>query len=77
MNWKNENNKWSREFVFSNFVEAMDFANKIVPIAEKADHHPDLFIHSYNKVRVELFTHSVGEITEKDYSLADEIDRIN
>ena len=58
------------------FVQAVDFVNKIVPLVEKADHHPDIFIHSYKKVRIELFTHSKGKITEKDYDLAKEIDNL-
>jgi 4a-hydroxytetrahydrobiopterin dehydratase len=76
MDWKTENNKWVKEFEFANFVQSVDFVNKIVPIAENADHHPDIFIHSYKKVRIELFTHSKGKITDKDFSLAKEIDEI-
>ncbi len=76
MDWKTENNKWVKEFVCSNFVEAVEFVNKIVPLAESANHHPDIFIHSYKKVRIELMTHSEGKITEKDYNLAKEIDKI-
>jgi 4a-hydroxytetrahydrobiopterin dehydratase len=76
MDWKTENNKLAKEFVFADFVQAVDFVNKIVPFAEKANHHPDIYIHSYKKVRIELFTHSKGKITDKDYDLAREIDRI-
>lgn len=76
MNWTTENNKWVKEFVFANFIKAVEFVNKIVPLAESADHHPDIFIHSYKKVRIELITHSKGKITEKDYKLAEEIDKI-
>lgn len=77
MGWKTENNNLVKEFVFSDFEQAVDFVNKIVPLAEKANHHPDIYIHSYKKVRIELFTHSEGKITEKDYDLAIEIDRIS
>ncbi len=76
MDWKTVNNKLVKEFVFANFAEAVEFVNKIVPIAEKADHHPDIFIHSYKKVRIELMTHSKGKITDKDYNLGKEIDLI-
>ncbi len=74
--WKTENNYLEKEFVLSNFKEAVDFVNKIMPLAEEADHHPDIFIHSYKKVKVMLFTHSEGKITDKDYSLAEQIDAI-
>jgi len=76
MDWKTDNNKWVKEFEFSNFAEAVNFVNKIVPLAESADHHPDILVHSYKKVRIELFTHSLGKITDKDYDLAKEIDKI-
>jgi len=76
MDWKTENNKLVKEFEFMNFVQAVDFVNKIVPLAEGTNHHPDVLIHSYKKVRIELITHSKGKITEKDYDLADKIDKI-
>ena len=76
MDWKTENNKLVKKYEFKNFVQAVDFINKIVPLVEKADHHPDIFIHSYKKVRIELFTHSKGKITEKDYDLVKEIDNL-
>lgn len=74
MDWKTENDKLVKEFVLKNFKEAVSFVNQILPLAEAADHHPDVFIHSYKKVKVMLFTHSEGKITEKDYSLAKQID---
>ena len=74
MNWKEENNKLVKEFDLGNFVKAIDFVNKITPLAENADHHPDILIHSYKKVKIVLTTHSEGKITEKDYDLAERID---
>ena len=76
MDWKKESNTWVKEFVFSNFKEALDFVNRIMPLAEEADHHPDILIHSYKKVKVMLTTHSEGKITEKDYVLAEKIDKL-
>lgn len=74
--WKNLNNKLERELVFKDFKEAMDFINKMAIVAEKINHHP-YFSNSWNKVHVELTTHSAGnKVTEKDYKLADEIDHI-
>ncbi|HRX12553.1 MAG TPA: 4a-hydroxytetrahydrobiopterin dehydratase [Draconibacterium sp.] len=77
MDWTIKDNKLVKEFEFLNFVKATEFVNKIVPIAENADHHPDIIIHSYKKVRVELFTYSKGKITDKDYNLAREIDKVS
>ena len=74
--WKSENKYLEKEFVMKNFEDAVGFVNKILPLAEAADHHPDILIHSYKKVKVMLFTHSEGKITDKDYALAEEIDAI-
>jgi 4a-hydroxytetrahydrobiopterin dehydratase len=74
MDWKIENNLLTKEFTFTDFVEAVLFVDKIVPIAQEMDHHPDLLIHSYKKVKVMLFTHEEKKITEKDYELAEKID---
>jgi len=76
MNWKIQDKYLTKEFKFTNFVETIDFINKILPLAEAANHHPDILLHSYNKVKVMLYTHSKNSITEKDYSLAKQIDEI-
>ncbi len=74
MNWETENNTLVKEFKLENFEDAVSFVNQIMPLAEASDHHPDVLIHSYKKVKVMLFTHSEGKITEKDYNLAKQID---
>jgi 4a-hydroxytetrahydrobiopterin dehydratase len=75
-NWIIENNQLTRTFVRSNFVEAVEFVHKIVPIAEEADHHPDIEIFGYKKVKVKLISHDVGKITEKDVHLAKKISQL-
>ncbi len=67
--------KISKLFKFKTYVEAMDFANKITPIAESEGHHPDLAI-GWGKVEVELTTHSIGGLSENDFILAAKIDKI-
>lgn len=75
--WTNEDGILSKIFTFNNFVEAIDFVNKIVPLAEMANHHPDIEIFSYKNVKVKLSTHDAGNrVTEKDLELAKEIDQI-
>lgn len=64
-----------KEFDCGNFVGSVEFINRITPLAEAAFHHPDLVI-SWNIVHVTLMTHSELRITEKDYSLAAEIDKV-
>lgn len=76
MVWEIENNRLSKEFEFKNFDEAVKFVNAILPLAEKMNHHPDIFIHSYKYVKIILFTHSQNKITQEDYSLAILIDKL-
>lgn len=74
MNWKIEGKTLTKEFEFANFRQAVGFVDKILPLAEAANHHPDVSIHSYNKVKVVLSTHSEDAVTAKDYDLAKQID---
>ena len=74
MDWEIIKGKLSKEFEFNDFMKVIGFVNKIASLAEKENHHPDLFIHSYKKLRITLFTHSENKITEKDYDLAKKID---
>lgn len=73
--WINIGNMIEKEFVFKDFVEAIGFIVKAGLLAEKADHHPELW-NSYNKVKVQLTTHSSGGLTEKDFDLALKIEQI-
>lgn len=75
--WTEENGTLTRIFTFENFIEAVDFVNKILPVAEKLNHHPDVEIFSYKNVKIKLTTHDEGnKITDKDIELAKEIDKI-
>ncbi|MEK7660241.1 MAG: 4a-hydroxytetrahydrobiopterin dehydratase [Patescibacteria group bacterium] len=67
--------KLSHIFTFTNFVEAMQFVDKVADIAESEGHHPDIHI-SYNKVTLELSTHAIGGLSENDFILAAKIDTI-
>lgn len=63
-------------FTFENFKVAINFINKVAELAEKENHHPEI-INVYNKVTFKLCTHDAGNIiTEKDYFLAHEIEKI-
>ncbi len=70
-----EDKKIERVFKFKNFIQAMDFANKIAEIAESENHHPDLHI-SWGKVRVEISTHAIGGLSINDFILAAKIDKL-
>lgn len=74
--WKEEKNKITKTFEFSDFSAALEFVNKVGALADKADHHPDICLHDYKKVTITLSTHSEGKVTDKDHKLASEIDNI-
>jgi 4a-hydroxytetrahydrobiopterin dehydratase len=65
----------ARSFRFRNFSDAMQFVNKVARFAERANHHPDIMIR-YDKVRLTLTTHDEGGLTEKDFKLAGQINRL-
>ena len=63
-----------RQYTFKDFMEAIGFVNVLADLAEAADHHPDILIHGYKRVRLTLSTHSEGGLTERDFDLAAKID---
>ena len=67
--------KLQRKFKFKNFVEAMEFVNKVADLAESEGHHPDIAI-VYSRVTLELFTHEVGGLSENDFILAAKINQL-
>ncbi|HZW37751.1 MAG TPA: 4a-hydroxytetrahydrobiopterin dehydratase [Ignavibacteriaceae bacterium] len=69
--WQLDGNSIYKEFNFKDFKESLNFINKVGDEAEKMDHHPDINLHSYNKVKLVLSTHSEGGLTNKDFKLAE------
>ena len=68
-NWRIADGKLIRDFELPNFVEALDFVNRVGALAESQNHHPDIDIR-YNKVRLGLITHDANGITRRDLRLA-------
>lgn len=73
--WQRAGDAIERVFDRGDFVGAVEFVNAIVPVAEAANHHPDIAI-SWKDVTVSLSTHSEGGLTEKDFALAAQIDAL-
>jgi 4a-hydroxytetrahydrobiopterin dehydratase len=63
-----------RELKFEDFAAAIAFVNRVAELAEQANHHPDILLHGWNKVRLELSTHSAGGLTDADFGLASRIE---
>ena len=74
--WTLAQGSLKRSFTFPNFIEAFGFLTRVAIIAERADHHPEIF-NVYNKVDLTLTTHDAGDaLTEKDFALAQAINHL-
>ena len=73
--WKKTGVTITHTFAFKDFPAAIRFVNAVAKLAEKAGHHPDIDIR-WNKVALTLTTHSEGGLTEKDFKLARQVDRL-
>jgi 4a-hydroxytetrahydrobiopterin dehydratase len=58
------------------FLDAVQLIQRIAPIAEVEDHHPDLHLTGYRKLTIELSTHAIGGLSENDFILAAKIDQL-
>lgn len=76
MKWNPDNGWLVRTFEMSSFVACIEVLNKITPIAEAMNHHPDVMITDYNKLTIRLMTHDKNAITELDHELAKKIDEL-
>lgn len=68
--WSQVGKSIIRELELTSFLDALAFSNAVGELAEAADHHPDILIHGWNRVRLTLSTHSAGGLTENDMKLA-------
>jgi 4a-hydroxytetrahydrobiopterin dehydratase len=65
----------SKVYTFPDFVGALAFVNRVGEIAEQQGHHPDIHL-SWGKAGIEIFTHSVDGLSDKDFVLAARIDNV-
>ncbi|MGO9971992.1 MAG: 4a-hydroxytetrahydrobiopterin dehydratase [Solirubrobacteraceae bacterium] len=72
--WMREGETIVREQQFADFAAALAFVNRVAAVAEERNHHPDILLHSWNKVRLTVSTHSAGGLTQADFDLASEVD---
>jgi len=73
--WKVKNKKkLTKKFIFKNFLVNMRFLNQVAKWAEKQGHHPDFKV-QYSQTEFEIWTHSAGGVTLKDFTLAKAIEK--
>ncbi|HND54494.1 MAG TPA: 4a-hydroxytetrahydrobiopterin dehydratase [Pirellulaceae bacterium] len=77
--WKltSEGRRIRRDWKFRDFMAAIEFFRRVAEVAEAEQHHPDLHLENYRKVWIEIWTHSVGGLTENDFILAAKIDSLD
>jgi 4a-hydroxytetrahydrobiopterin dehydratase len=72
--WEKKGDAIAKQYTFKEFMDGIRFINRIAEIAEQMDHHPDMMV-NYRRVTFTLSTHDQGGITEKDFKLAEAIER--
>ena len=72
--WKQNGDAIAKLYRFKEFMDGIAFLNRIAQIAESMDHHPDVTI-NYTRITFACSTHDQGGITEKDFKLAEAIER--
>ena len=73
--WSRSGEAITREFGCGDFAGSVEFVNRLTPVAEEMNHHPDLAI-SWSNVAVTISTHSEGGLTAADFELARQIDEL-
>ncbi|MBI2013411.1 MAG: 4a-hydroxytetrahydrobiopterin dehydratase [Candidatus Colwellbacteria bacterium] len=65
-----------KTYKFKEFAQAMQFVNKVADIAEREGHHPNINIHDWNRVDLEIYTHKIKGLHENDFILAAKIEQL-
>ncbi|MDC0861892.1 4a-hydroxytetrahydrobiopterin dehydratase [Alphaproteobacteria bacterium] len=76
INWEKTNyGSLKKDFSFKNYQQSFAFVAQVVLLAEKKNHHPKITL-EYNRVNIELISHDLNKITQRDIDLAEQIDKI-
>jgi len=63
-----------KEYIFSDFRQALDFTVKVGEVAENQGHHPDIYL-AWGKVKLTIWTHKIDGLTESDFIFAAKADQ--
>ena len=72
--WERDGDGIAREWKFDDFAAAKAFVDRVAEAAEETNHHPDILLHGWNKVRLSVMTHSEGGLTANDFDMAERFD---
>ena len=73
--WDRHGDMLVRTWQFPSFRRALEFLNNVAVLLEKSEHYPDLVL-NFRTVRVEMSTHDVGGLTDRDFLLIGEINEV-
>jgi 4a-hydroxytetrahydrobiopterin dehydratase len=74
--WTRAGDEIVREVKRDDFAAALALVNRIGEVAEEHNHHPDILLHGWNKVRLSLSNHAAGGLTAVDFDMAERFDRL-
>jgi 4a-hydroxytetrahydrobiopterin dehydratase len=74
--WHRDGEEIVRDVECKDFAGAIALVNAVAAIAQEANHHPDILVHGWNKLRLRVTNHSAGGLTQADFDLAATIDRL-
>ena len=75
-NWERDGDEIVRNIKLENFVAVIAVVNRVADIAEEHNHHPDILVHGWNKLKLSLTNHSAGGLTEVDFEMAGRFDAV-
>lgn len=73
--WARDGVKIFKEFKFKDHYQTQAFANAVMWVSHREDHHPDLVV-GYNTCRVEYWTHAIGGLSDNDFICAAKVDAL-
>jgi 4a-hydroxytetrahydrobiopterin dehydratase len=73
--WEVAGERLRKTFRFPDFASALAFVNRVGELAERAEHHPDIFL-AWGRVALEIWTHAIGGLSENDFILAAQIEEL-
>jgi 4a-hydroxytetrahydrobiopterin dehydratase len=75
--WRHEGDFLVRDWKFKDFRTNLAFVMKVADVADELNHHPDILVHRWNKLRLSLWSHDFKGITAMDFGLAERIDALD
>ena len=74
--WQVDEGVLRRRLSFPDFMALITFINRLAYLAEQEQHHPDFFVYSYRRMRLDFATHSIGGLSPNDFIMAAKVNRL-